>query len=197
MLLPFKARSNSDPTVAQKWRMTRTSPQNKRPPLNEARLRDLALHYVGRFATTRAKLLGYLSRKIRERGWEGDSPPDVEAMAARMVELNYIDDASYALMKGAAMSRRGLGPRRVRQGLRADGVVEDDRQPAEEQAHEDKWQAAEILARRKRIGPYAAAPADQTVRQKQIAMFARAGHDFATARAWVEAAPGEMPERDQ
>ena len=32
------------------------------PPLDEAGLRDLALHYAARFATTRLKLLRYLDR---------------------------------------------------------------------------------------------------------------------------------------
>ena len=46
-----------------------------RKPLNEERLHELALFYVGRFATTRAKLIAYLSRKLRERGWEGERQP--------------------------------------------------------------------------------------------------------------------------
>ena len=183
--------------MAQKWRMTRSPARNKRPPLSEGGLRDLALHYVGRFATTRARLAAYLARKLRERGWEGDAPPDVEAIVARMTELHYIDDAQYGVMKGAAMARRGLGPRRIRSGLQADGLDEADRQPAETQARNDAWDAAETLARRKRIGPFATTPADPAQRQKQIAMFARSGHDFATARRWVEAAPGELPDRDE
>ena len=51
----------------------------KRPPkpLDEDALRDLALRHVARFATSRGKLLAYLNRKLRERGWAGDlaAPP--------------------------------------------------------------------------------------------------------------------------
>ena len=36
-----------------------------RPPLNSEKLNELALAYVGRFATTRAKLRSYLKRKVR------------------------------------------------------------------------------------------------------------------------------------
>lgn len=196
MPLAHKTRSKSDPTVAQKWRMTRSHPQNKRPPLDEARLRDLALHYVGRFATTRGRLLSYLHRKVRERGWESETSPDFEALANRLAELGYVDDAAYAQMKGAAMTRRGLGVRRVRTTLQADGVAEVDREGAEDKARDEAWDAADTLARRKRIGPYALAAADPAVRQKQIATFLRAGHDFATARAWIQAAPGQFPEKE-
>ena len=36
-------------------------------PLDAARLDELALAYVARFATSRAKLLRYLARKVRDR----------------------------------------------------------------------------------------------------------------------------------
>ncbi|HEX6741396.1 MAG TPA: RecX family transcriptional regulator, partial [Sphingomicrobium sp.] len=57
--------------------------RSRRPPapLDEQRLDELALRYVGRFATTRAKLRSYLERKLRERGWKGNRPADAEAIA--------------------------------------------------------------------------------------------------------------------
>ncbi|MEO8723188.1 MAG: RecX family transcriptional regulator [Sphingobium sp.] len=177
--------------------MSRSPPRKARPPLDDDRLRELALRYVGRFATTRARLLTYLARKVRERGWSSEEPPAFEVLADRLVELGYINDASYAVMKGAAMARRGLGPRRIRAGLQADGVGETERAEADEQALAAKWDAANALARRKRIGPYALVRADPATYQRQIAAFVRAGHDFSTARRWVEAAPGQMPEASE
>jgi regulatory protein len=53
------------------------------PPLDEGRLNELALRYVGRFATTRAKLRSYLGRKLRERGWDGTREPEIAANAER------------------------------------------------------------------------------------------------------------------
>jgi regulatory protein len=35
------------------------------------------------------------------------------------------------------------------------------------------------------------------VREKQLAAFLRAGHDFALARRWVWSAPGEVPQEDE
>lgn len=178
--------------------MARYNTENKRAALDQQGLRDLALTYVGRFATTRMRLLQYLRRKLRERGWGGDGEPDLDALIARIGELGYVDDGAYARMKGAAMVRRGLGAGRVRAALAADGVAEADRAGVEEDARAGRWDAADVLARRKRIGPYGAEPArDPRQRERQIAMFIRAGHDMATARAWVDAAPGTFPERSE
>lgn len=182
--------------MAQKWRMARYGAENKRPALDQQALRDIALAYVGRYATSRARLSRYLVRKLRERGWNGEDEPDVAGLTARFCELGYVDDAAFARMKGASMGRRGLGVARVRSALAADGIGEIDRAAAEEQARAESWTAAETLARKKRIGPYAANRADPRQRERQIAMFLRAGHGFDTARVWVDAAPGELPERD-
>ena len=60
-----------------------------RPPLDEAKLGELAVHYVGRFATSRAKLTTYLNRKLKERGWAGARPADPGAVAERLAGLGY------------------------------------------------------------------------------------------------------------
>lgn len=165
-----------------------------RPPLDEDALRELALRYVGRFATSRAKLLAYLHRKLKERGWDSETPPSPERLVERLSELNYVDDANYAVMKSASLARRGYGARRVQESLRADGIAEADREEADARTEAEAWAAAECFARRKRLGPYASARPDPAQRDKAIAAFLRAGHSFATARRWIDAAPGEIPE---
>ena len=62
---------------------------------------------------------------------------------------------------------------------------------AEARRRAEAWAAADRFARRKRVGPYATAPLDPKQREKAIAAFLRAGHDYAVARRWVDAAPGE------
>lgn len=163
------------------------------PPLDDDMLRELALRYVGRFATSRANLLAYLHRKLKERGWGGEQPAAPDALVQRFAELGYVDDSSFALMKGAALSRRGYGARRIAETLRAAGIEEQDRADADDQARSDRWSAADRFARRKRIGPYAMQPPDPKQREKMVAAFLRAGHDYALARRWVDAAPGEFP----
>lgn len=157
---------------------------------------ELGLRYVGRYATTRAKLRAYLGRKLLQRGWSGERPADVDELIDHFAELRYVDDAAYAAMKGGFLARRGYGARRVSENLRAAGVEDSDREEAETAARDGRWDAAHVFARRKRIGPFASEPAGRDLREKQLAAFLRAGHDFATARAWVSAAPGELPERD-
>lgn len=172
--------------------MTRKSPA---PPLDEAGLRDLALRYVGRFATSRARLLAYLERKLRERGWDGEVPAAPDALVERLGELRYVDDEAYAIMKSGALARRGYGARRVEQALRQAGIEAPDRIAATAPDDAAEWDAANRFARRKRLGPYAAMAADTAGREKAIAAFLRAGHALGTARRWVNAPPGAPPER--
>lgn len=168
-------------------RQHRAHRAERRPPkpLNEQSLKDLALHYLGRFASTRARLEQYLERKIRERGWDGAAPPDCEALADRCAELGYVDDAAYAAMKGRALLRRGYGARRVEQALAAAGVKETDRSEMRDAGRAQAQAAALAFAKRKRIGPFAEQPADPDRRRKQLQAFLRAGHEFALARSIV------------
>jgi regulatory protein len=162
----------------------------KRKPLNEERLHELALFYVGKFATTRAKLAAYLNRKLRERGWEGETSPDVERLVDRLAGSGLVDDALYALSKSRSLSERGYGAARVRQSLRAAGVEEEDRAAAHEFAANEAASAALRFARRRRIGPFAEAVPDRAGRERALAAMIRAGHGFELAKAVVDAEPG-------
>ena len=156
------------------------------PPLDEAGLRDLALHYAARFATTRWKLLRYLARKLKERGWAGDQPAPLEALADRLAELGYVNDAAFAAMKSRAMAARGLGHRRVTEQLHAAGVGGADRGEAPDE--QVALATAMAFARRKRLGPFARERSDDpAARQKALAAMLRAGHAMAVARAILAA----------
>lgn len=170
-------------------RPSRTPP----PPLDAAALDRLALRYVEKFATSTGKLTDYLKRKLRERGWAGEGAPDPAAVAARMAGLGYVDDRGFAEAKGAALGRRGMGVRRVAQALRAAGIAEEDASGVLDDARDDAFARALTLARRKRIGPFAAVRADEKLRARHFGQLLRAGHDPALARRLVDAAPGEIP----
>jgi len=161
----------------------RSQPRRAPPPLNAGQLRELALRYVGKYATTRAKLCQYLDRKIRERGWDGDRVPDLEPLADRFAELGLVDDAAYALAKSRSLSARGYGKRRLADQLRHAGVDEADGADAVAHADEAAVDAALRLAQRRRIGPFADHAPDPRQREKWIAAMIRAGHGFALARA--------------
>ena len=159
-------------------------------------LERCALHYAGRYATTRAKLASYLQRKLRERGWAGDEPPAIEALIARMAGLGYVDDRAFATARAASLGRRGYGARRVAAVIRAAGIAEADSEQARDLAEGDRWSSALRFAERRRIGPYANEPADRLQREKAMAAMIRAGHPIDLVRRIVSAKPGEIPETD-
>jgi regulatory protein len=161
-----------------------------RPPLSSEKLHELALAYVGRFATTRAKLRTYLSRKVRERGWDDGPAPDFEAIAERFAAQGYVDDAAYALAKSRSLTGRGYGVRRVDQSLRTAGVEEQDAAPAREHAKTDRVEAALHFAERRGLGPFASEMPDRNRRERALATMIRAGHGFGLARAIIDLRPG-------
>jgi regulatory protein len=172
--------------------MTRQRPDRVARPLSPRRLEELALRYVGRYATTRARLIQYLRRKVRERGWEGECVPEYGEIAQKFTGLGYIDDRAFALAKASAHVSRGLGSRRLTAALQAAGIDEVDRTEAMEVAHDRSVESALRLAERRKLGPFAShAPASPKDREKAIAVLIRGGHRFDIARAIVELAPGD------
>ena len=157
-------------------------------PLGKVALDELALAYVARFATSAGKLTAYLNRKLRERGWDGEAEPDVAAIVSRFVALGYVNDAMFARAKAGGLLRRGYGERRVDQALTAAGIAEEERQNARGSVR-DQRQAALIMARKRRFGPFGRdGLPDPSRREKQIAALLRAGHPLASARVLINAA---------
>ncbi len=174
-----------------------TSRRRKRTPkpLDRVRLEELALAYVARFSTSAGKLGAYLRRKLRERGWDDEGEPDIDALVARFVERRYVDDEAYGRAKARGLLDRGYGSRRVEQALRAAEIGERVRSElAPDEA--DRRRAIFALARRRKFGPFGAPPppdaqAGLKLREKRLAAMLRAGHDFDAARRVLEAATVE------
>ncbi len=172
--------------------MTLTKARRALSPLNEERLNELALRYVSRFATTRAKLQAYLNRKVRERGWEGGRPPDLDAISQRFAARGYVDDAAYGLAKSRSLMGRGYGKRRVIHALRAAGIEEGDGEAALELADAEAVSAALRFAEKRRFGPFAAhGGKDPRESEKALAAMLRAGHAFSLSRTILGLPPGE------
>ena len=172
--------------------------RNRKPPqpLDPASLERLALFYVGRYATTRAKLRTYLARKLRERGWiEGLADP-VDSLVERLSTLGYVDDAAFAMSRAASFQRRGFGERRLAQALGAAGIAPTESEAARTQARDGALESALRFAERKRIGPFAAERPDRKSREKAFAAMIRAGHAAEVIKKIVDLAPGEVPESD-
>ena len=157
----------------------------------------MALFYVGRFATSRSKLISYLKRKIRERGWDGPNEPDIEAVAERLVRLGYVDDAAFAMSKARTLTTRGYGAGRVRQSLHAAGIDEEDGAGARKLAAANAVSAAIKFAQRRGLGPFALREPDPREREKALSAMIRAGHGFALAKAILALAPGSGVDEEQ
>jgi len=162
--------------------------QRVKSPLTETKLRDLALHYAARFASTGARLEAYLVRKIRERGIAEDADGravdvDVPALVARLVELGYVDDDAYARMRARDLGARGYGARRVEETLRHAGVGESLRR-AHAPGEAEGRSAAALMARKRRLGPYGPSPeagdplSQRKAHEKAVAAMLRAGHQY-------------------
>lgn len=175
----------------------RSTPRHAPRPLDPGQLRQLALAYVGRFATTRAKLLTYLRRKLRERGWEATEEPELEALAERMVELEYVDDAAYAADKARSLGQRGYGARRVDLALRQAGVCDDDGLAARAAAAAAAAASAVRFAQRKRIGPFRSGDRDVKQGQRDLSAMLRAGHDFGLSKWLLDLAPGDTNQLEE
>jgi regulatory protein len=180
-------------------RARRRGERRAKPPLTEANLRDLALHYAARFASTGARLEAYLLRKIRERGLAEDADgrtidPDLPALVARLAELGYVDDEAYARMRARDLALRGYGARRVEESLRHAGVAEPLR-TAHSPGEAASRRAAVLMAQKRRLGPFGAAAEDDAeplarnkAREKAIAAMLRAGHHYEHVKAILSAA---------
>lgn len=170
--------------------MTDRRPTRKLPrPLDATRLEELAVAYVGRFATTRAKLAQYLRRKVAEKGWEAEHPPGIDAIVEKLARLNYIDDAAFALSKARSLGQRGYGERRVDLALRQAGVGEQDGAPAKAMATSGATAAAIRYAQRRRLGPFASDVPDSKRRARALSAMIRAGHSFDIARRLIDLPP--------
>lgn len=156
-------------------------------PLDPAKLEELALAYVARFATSAGKLGQYLKRKLRERGWEAVSPPDLGALVERFVAAGYVDDAGFARGRATSLHRRGYGDRRVEQTLRGAGIAEEVRASVQGDEAASR-QAALTLARKRRFGPFGSERLDPVKRRKQLSAMLRAGHPLDSARVLIDAA---------
>jgi regulatory protein len=169
------------------------------PPLDFEGLERLALAYVSRFATSRARLGDYLCRKLDERGWLENDRSGGEAVATlveRFATLGYVDDQALAEAKQRSLARKGYGARRLTVALGALGIAGEDAETARQQAQEGAWVAALRFAERRRIGPFASAVPDDTARRRAFAAMMRAGHSADCVKRILDRAPGDVPSWD-
>ena len=169
-------------------------------PIDAALLEEWALSYLARYASTAENLRRVLRRRARRRLGVDGAPQDraggpvdplIEALVARCRESGLVDDAAYAAGRARRGQAQGRPLRRIAAGLAAKGVGAADAEAAvaalRDGAGDPDLAAACAFARRRRLGPFRAGPAERT---RELGAFARAGFSRRTAEA-VLACPDE------
>lgn len=163
--------------------------------IGAATVEAAALDYLGRYASSGANLRRVLLRRIAR--WGAAGRVDV-AVAARWVEdilvrfdaTGLLDDRAYAGRQAVSLGRRGVSAAGIRFRLRQKGVDAALIRAALAERREEgagELEAACVLARRRRLGPYRPQAARAEFRDRDLGVLARAGFDLAIARRVIAA----------
>lgn len=189
------------------------------PPDAEG-LREAALAHLARFSTTQRGLEQVLERKIRRwadratrAGLDAEAVTSAAATAQAAValvirdmsRLGAIDDQAYARSRVRGLtrtgrSRRAVAAHLVQKGVEAEalsGAIDEALGPrGEETARDHELGAALMLARKRRLGPFAASAGDgseadegerrRAVHEKALGIFARNGFSRDVAEVALE-----------
>ena len=150
-----------------------------------------ALHYLGRYASSAENLRRVLTRRVRRRAPEAvpAAAELIDALVLRYRESGLLDDAAYAAARVQSLHRRGESMRTMRARLAAKGVsaadVADAVSGLRAVAPDPDLGAACAFARRRRLGPFRRADAEQADADhaRELAAFARAGFSRRVAEA--------------
>ncbi len=157
------------------------------------RLENKALHYLGRYATTEARLRQVLGR-FAQRKMEDEDPERMIELIDKMVSdcaaKGFVNDKDFAEQKTASLRRQGSSRNQIKNKLYERGVNSevikqtiDDHDAAHD--HDVEVQSALIYARKRRLGPYAQPRSGQNDMTEgwgnlHAARFARAGFSHKT-----------------
>ncbi len=180
--------------------MRRTASSNRAAP-DATVLHELALAALARRALTRKTLADALDRKIvawarqAQRTSEADdvertverARSEAAAVVARLVEVGLVDDERFAVARAERLVRNGKSRRAIAVHLASKGIDPNTARAAISTDPEDELRAALVLARRRRLGPFARDEGEldreqaRSSRQKALATLARAGFGMGVA----------------
>jgi len=156
------------------------------------RLTNKALHYLGRYATTSARLETVL-RKFVQRKLDKADPELLEQTIKEVIKscvrLGYLDDEAFILSQFRQGLRSGISQRRILLKLAQKGISRDlalgvmDKQSGKAADKEDSELAAALIyARKKSVGPYSREGLRPEDNQRHLARLARNGFAFDVAK---------------
>jgi regulatory protein len=159
-------------------------------------LRNAALYYLDRYASSTANLRRILMAKVdrsaRAHGTDrAKGAAAVEVLLADFTRDGLLDDARYAQGRALALYRRGASARAIRARLSAKGVAREHIDPAiatlRDEAEEPDLTAALTFARRRRLGPYRPPGTRADRRARDLAALGRQGFTYDVARRVIDA----------
>lgn len=188
----------ADPDNPDAPRRRRRGPRKATPE----HLRNAALHYLERFASSEDNLRRVLMRKVQRSAHHhgtdaAEGAAAVEHLIQRFRETGLLDDASFAEARTRSLRERGQSARAIRFKLLAKGVpaaVAEDavREIDGADASGAEREAAVTLARKRRLGPFADPAKRAERREKDLAALARAGFSYDIALEVVDADPADL-----
>ena len=173
-----------------------------RKPAAERRLMNKAVHYLGRYTASRQRLREVL-RRFAMRKLDSHDKAEVtraiEVVVDDCARLGYVDDTAFALSKARSKRRGGRSALAIRRSLQEHSIdadlVDEALAAADEDTSDGELVAALRHAARRRLGPYATRPGDETTRQRHLASLARAGFSLGIARQVLDLEDVDAAER--
>jgi regulatory protein len=177
------------------------APPSDAPPPDATSLREAALSYLARYASTEAALRRVLLKRIdRWARLQADAEDvavvvaaareAIQGVIAGLVSAGALSDEGFAKGRARSLTRTGRSRRAIQARLMAKGVAPGLARSAAGDDAGTELGAALILARRRRIGPFrggetALGHGDTrdlaAARRRELGMFARAGFARGTA----------------
>lgn len=166
----------------------------RRKELTPARLDEIALRYVSRYAASTGMLERVLKRHVQKAAFQNpdfDATPFLEKIAqisTRYVEKGWVDDQGMARRMVEHGKLSGMSSQKITQKLHLRGIstVLIRETMANEGKENDDMDAARIFAKRKHLGRHRKNKADETTFNKEMGKLCRAGFAPAIARKILE-----------
>lgn len=175
------------------------APKRARVPrkATKGHLENAALWYLTRYQATARSLERVLMRRVfrsaKHHGTDAEEGADfVAELLKRYRESGLLDDGAFARARAATLHSRGLSRRAITARLKEKGVADSNIEAALAQLADDdpdgepELYAARRTARRRRLGPWRAAPGRTERREKDLAALARAGFSYDIAKQVID-----------
>jgi regulatory protein len=169
-------------------------------------LKNVALYYLQRYASSSANLKSVLMRRVHRSCAHHGSSVDVgeslvDGVINRLQELGLLNDAAFAEAQAISMHRRGNSRRAIKMKLFQKGLGGGDIDAAlsslEEEFEDFEFIAAAALARRRRLGPYRDDQVRKELYKKDLATISRAGFSYDIAKKVIDTETIEELEADR